>query len=85
MIPSTLLLIISFFFFLKLIIFIECPLKNSQHVFMQSLPLYVSCLCSMLLNKDIVDIEKPDRICSLTFVVYEFSGLFLDPFRSILI
>ena len=33
----------------------------------------------MLLNKDIVDIEKPDGICSLTFVVDEFSGLFLHP------
>ena len=31
----------------------------------------------MLLNEDIVDIEKPDRICSLTFVIEEFSGLFL--------
>ena len=33
----------------------------------------------MLLKKDIVDIEKPDGICSLTFVVDEFSGLFLHP------
>ena len=33
----------------------------------------------MLLNKDIVDIEKPDGICSLTFVVDQFSGLFLHP------
>ena len=33
----------------------------------------------MLLNDDIVDIEKPDRICSLTFVVDEFLGLFLHP------
>ena len=31
----------------------------------------------MLLNNDILDIEKPDGICSLTFVVDEFSGLFL--------
>ena len=44
---------------------------------MQSIPLYTSCLFSMLLNEDIVDIEKPDGICSLTFVVDEFSGLFL--------
>ena len=28
---------------------------------------------------DIVDIEKPDWICSFTFVVDEFSGLFLHP------
>ena len=33
----------------------------------------------MLLNEDIVEIEKSDGICSLTFVVDEFSGLFLDP------
>ena len=33
----------------------------------------------MLLNDDIVDIEKPDGICSPTFVVDEFSGLFLHP------
>ena len=37
----------------------------------------------MLLYGDIVDIEKPDGICSLTFVVDEFSVLFLHP--SILI
>ena len=34
---------------------------------------------SMLLNDDIVDIEKSDRICSLIFVVYKLSGLFLHP------
>ena len=33
----------------------------------------------MLLNEDIVDIEKPDGICSLNFGVDEFSGLFLHP------
>ena len=33
----------------------------------------------MMLNEDIVDIEKPDGICSLIFVVDEFSGLVLDP------
>ena len=33
----------------------------------------------MLLNDDIADIEKPDAIRSLTFVVDEFSGLFLHP------
>ena len=31
----------------------------------------------MLLNEDIVDIEKPDGICLHTFVVDRFSGLFL--------
>ena len=33
----------------------------------------------MLLNEDIVGIEKPDEICSLTFAIDEFSGLFLHP------
>ena len=33
----------------------------------------------MLLNDDIVDIEKPDRICLPNFVADEFSGLFLHP------
>ena len=33
----------------------------------------------MLLNEDIVDIEKPGEICLITFVVHEFSGLFLHP------
>ena len=33
----------------------------------------------MLLYEDFVDIEKPDGICSLTFVVDEFLGLFLHP------
>ena len=31
----------------------------------------------MLLNDDFVDIEKPDGICSLTFIVDKFSELFL--------
>ena len=46
---------------------------------MQTLPLYTSCLFSMLLNEDIVDIEKSEGIYSLTFVLDEFSGLFLHP------
>ena len=46
---------------------------------MQSLPLYASCLISMLLNDDMLDIEKPNGICSPTFVVDELSGLFLHP------
>ena len=33
----------------------------------------------MLLNEDIVNIKKPDGICSPTFVEDEFSGLFLHP------
>ena len=31
----------------------------------------------MPLNDDIVDIENPDGICSLTFFIHEFSGIFL--------
>ena len=31
----------------------------------------------MLLNDDVVDIEKADEICSPVFVVDEFSKLFL--------
>ena len=46
---------------------------------MQSLPLNTTCLFSMLLNEDIVDIEKPDGLCSLTFVVDQLPGLFLHP------
>ena len=65
------------FFFLKLIICIACSLKDSANFFIQFLPPCTSCLFFMLLNKDIVDIKKPDGICSLTFVVDEFSGLFL--------
>ena len=33
----------------------------------------------MLLNEDIVGIEKPDGICLPNFVVDEFSALFLHP------
>ena len=52
-----------------------CSLKDSQNVLIQSLPLYTSCLLSMLLNEDIVDTDKPEGICLLTFVVDEFSWL----------
>ena len=45
---------------------------------MQSKSLYTSSL-SMLLNYDIVDIEKPDQMRLTTFVADEFSGLFLHP------
>ena len=69
MIPDPPLLITSFFLFLKLIVFIERSLENSQNFFMQSLPLYTSCLFSMLLNEDILEIEKPDGIFSFTFIV----------------
>ena len=64
--------------FPKLIISIACSLKDLQNAFMQSLPLEI-CLFSMYLNDDIVETEKLDGIYSLTFVVNEFSGLFLLP------
>ena len=70
------------FFFLKLMIFIACSLKDSQNLFMHSLPLYRSgCIdqqFSIYLNNDIVDIEKTDGICLVTFNVDDFSGLFLQ-------
>ena len=77
MIPADLVLIISFFF--KLIRFITYCLQDSQNFFIQSLPLYKSCLLFMLLNDDIESIENPDGVFSLTFVADEFSGLFLHP------
>ena len=33
----------------------------------------------MFLNDDIIDTEKPDRVCYPTINVNEFSGLFLHP------
>ena len=67
------------FFFLKLFVFIACSLKYPQNFFIESLPLYTSCLFSLLSNDDFVDIEKLEGTCSLTFVVDEFSGLFFHP------
>ena len=58
---------------------ITYSVKDLQNFFIQSLLLYPSWLLSMLLNDDIVDIENLDRIFSSTFVVDEFSGLFLHP------
>ena len=78
MISAALLLITSFFFLFN-IIFIACSLKDLQNFFIQSLPLYTSSLFSMLLNEDVVDIEKPGGTCLLTFAIDEFSGLFLHP------
>ena len=46
---------------------------------MQSLALHTLWLFSMLLNDDIVDIEKPDEACSPTFIVDVLSGLFIHP------
>ena len=67
-------------FFSKLIIFTVCCFSVAKF-FTESLPLYTSCLFSMLLNRGIVDIEKSDGIYSPTFNVNEFSGLFLHPSR----
>ena len=60
-------LLLRIFFILKLNIFPACTLKNLQNFFMKSLPLHTSCLYFMLLNEDILDTEKPDGICSLTY------------------
>ena len=43
---------------------------------MQFLPLYTSCLFSKFLNDDIVDIEKLDGICFLTFAMMNFQDYF---------
>ena len=76
---AALLLITSFFVFLKLIISVVCFLNDSQNVLMQSLPTYTSYLFIHYSHDDIIAIEKLDGICSLTFVVDEFSGLLLHP------
>ena len=79
MIPTVHLLVASFFFFLKLIIFLACSFKDLQNYFKQSLPLYTLYLFPISLNDDIVDIEQPDRICSPILVLDELLGLFLHP------
>ena len=50
---------------------------------MLSFPLYASCLFSIPSTVHIVDIEYPLRICSPTFIVDTFSGLFLLSSTSI--
>ena len=50
-----------------------------QNVSIQSLPLYTICLFPVFLNDNTVGIKKPDGICSLTYALDEFSGLFLHP------
>ena len=52
---------------------------QSVYICIDLLPQYTSCLFSMVLNKDIVNIEKPDAICLFALVVNEFSKLFLRP------
>ena len=56
-----------------------CSYNNSQNLFVQSLPVFTLHLFSMLLNEDLVGIEKPDQISSLTFAIDELSELFLHP------
>ena len=53
-------------------IFVACSLKDSQNVFIKSLPLYTLCLFSMPLNDYIGDIEKPVGMCSPIFVINDF-------------
>ena len=67
------------FFCSRLIIFSVCSRQYSQNLLRQFLSLYTSFLLPMFLNDDILDIQKPDRICSPTFAVDEFSGSFLQP------
>ena len=45
----------------------------------QSLPLHTLCLFPILLNKYVADTENPDGICSLTFLIDEFSESFSYP------
>ena len=46
--------------------------------FMQSSPLYTSCLFSIPSNDHMIDTEFPQGMCSATFVVDDFSKLFLQ-------
>ena len=55
------------------------PIAYSHKDSMQSLRLYTLFYFSMLLNEDIIDLEKPGRICSPTIVVDELSELLLHP------
>ena len=50
-----------------------------KYFFIQSLPLHISCIFSIFLNDDVLDIEKPDGICLPTFPMNEFSELPLHP------
>ena len=56
--------------------FIECSLTNSKKLFHAIFSSVYIMLIYMFANEDI---EKPDEICLLTFVVDEYSGLFLHP------
>ena len=67
-------------FFLKLIIFIACSLKNSPNIFIKSLPQCTSCLFSIILNEDIVDIEKT---CCNMFAYFCYEWILRIIFTSI--
>ena len=64
------------FSFLKLIIFIVCSFKDSQHFFIQPLPLYTLCLYSMLLNDDVLDIENLMEYVRLLLLWINFQDCF---------
>ena len=51
-------------------------LKDSQNFFIQSLPLHTSCLFSMLLNDDIVDIKKLMEYVHLLLLGMNFKDYF---------
>ena len=68
---------VLFSFFKVLIVSIVWSFNGLQNVFIQSSSLYTSWVFFMLLNDNIVEIEKRDEISSVTFVVDDFSELFL--------
>ena len=72
-------LLMESFFFPMLVIIIASSLKNSQTFFIQSSPLYISCIFSIPSNVYILGIEHPQGICLPTFVADDFLGLFLHP------
>ena len=53
--------------------------KNLQKLFIQSFPLYSSCLCFIVLSDDIVEIKMSDGRCLATFVVDDFADFYLNP------
>ena len=55
------------------------PLNDLQSLLIQSFYINTSWLFSSFLNDNIVDIEKADWMCLLTFIVDEYLELFLHP------
>ena len=81
----SLLLIFCYWFHIflkKWIIFIASSLKDSQIYLRQSLPLYTLCLFSVLVIDDIVDIKKPDGMCSTAFLKNNFKDSFFRFFQD---